>query len=80
MFKKSHDGKFASGVPLGTRQGVMKHDTSTSAIKDRIHNDLGPSRSPITRHGDCPSVGTEAPTLADVSSDGATKAGLNNGS
>ena len=54
MFKKSHDGKFAKGKPLGTRQGSMKHDASTSAIKDRLHNDLNPSRSPVGRHDDCP--------------------------
>jgi hypothetical protein len=73
MFKKGHDGKFAKGKPLGTRQGVMKHDASTSAIKDRLHNDLNPSRSPVTRHGDCPSVGTE--DLASVSARGATTFG-----
>ena len=69
MFKK-HDGKFASGTPLGTPRGSMKHDPSTEAIKDRLHNDLNPSRSPTMAHADCPSVGTD--TLADVSSRGAT--------
>jgi hypothetical protein len=69
MLKKSHDGKFASGKPLGTRKGSMKHDASTSAIKDRLHNDLNPSRKPLTEH-DCPSVGTQ--DLAEVSSRGAT--------
>ena len=69
MFKKGHDGKFAPGKPLGTPEGTMRHDASTEAIKDRLHNDLNPSRSPVTRHGDCPSVGTD---LADVSARGAT--------
>jgi hypothetical protein len=69
-FKKSFDGKFAPGKPLGTRQGTAKHDKSTSAIKDRLHNDLNPSRSVVCAHDDCPSVGTG--TLADVSAAGAT--------
>jgi hypothetical protein len=73
MFKKGHDGKFAPGKPLGTRKGSMRHDASTEAIKDRLHNDLNPSRSPVGPHGNCPSVGTE--TLADVSSKGATTFG-----
>ena len=59
MFKKSHDGKFAPGKPLGTRQGVMKHDASTSAVKDRLHNDLNPSRSPVTAHAGVASVNTD---------------------
>jgi hypothetical protein len=74
MFKKSHDGKFAPGKPLGTPKGAMRHDASTSAIKDRLHNDLNPSRSPVTRHDDCPSVNTG--TLAQTSARGATTAGL----
>jgi hypothetical protein len=61
-FKKSFDGEFAPGKPLGTRQGTAKHDKSTSAIKDRLHNDLNPSRSVVCAHDDCPSVGTR--TLA----------------
>ncbi len=73
MYQKSHDGKFAKGKPLGTRKGSMKHDASTSAIKDRLHNDLNPSRSPVGRHDDCPSVGTE--DLATVSARGATTFG-----
>ena len=68
MCQKSHDGKFAPGKPLGTRQGSMKHDASTSAIKDRLHNDLNPGRTPYVAHGDCPSVDTD--TLADVSARG----------
>jgi hypothetical protein len=71
MFKKSYDGKFARGKPLNTRQGTMKHDASTSAVKDRLHNDLNPSRSPVCSHGNQPSVGTPE-TLADVSAKGAT--------
>jgi hypothetical protein len=73
MFKKGHDGKFAKGKPLGTRKGSMRHDASTEAIKDRLHNDLNPSRSPVCRHGDCPSVGTD--TLAQTSAKGATTFG-----
>ncbi len=69
MFKQGHDGKFAPGTPLGTRKGTMRHDASTEAVKDRLHNDLNPSRSPVTEH-DEPSVGTD--TLADVSARGAT--------
>lgn len=71
-FKKSLDGKFASGKSLGTRQGSMKHDASASAIKDRLHNDLNPSRKAVTEH-DCPSVNTD--DLAEVSSRGATNFG-----
>ncbi|HUE11649.1 MAG TPA: hypothetical protein VMQ54_11950 [Steroidobacteraceae bacterium] len=77
MFKKSHDGKFASGKPLGTRPGSMKHDASTSAIKDRLHNDLNPSRKVTTTHADCPSVTDD---LADVSAKGATDFGAGKGS
>jgi hypothetical protein len=73
MFKKGHDGKFAPGKPLGTRKGTMRHDASTEAIKDRLHNDLNPSRSPVVAHNNCPSVGTD--TLADVSAKGATTFG-----
>jgi hypothetical protein len=72
-FKKGQDGKFAPGKPLGTRKGSMRHDPSTEAIKDRLHNDLNRSRSPVGRHGGCPSVGTN--TLADVSARGATTFG-----
>lgn len=62
MYKKSFDGKFAPGKPLGTRQGVMKHDASTSAVKDRLHNDLNPSRSPVTAHAGVASVNTDGGT------------------
>jgi hypothetical protein len=72
MFKKGHDGKFALGKPLGTRKGSRRHDASSDAILDRLHNDLNPSRSPVVRHNDCPSVNTEGPTLAETSAKGAT--------
>jgi hypothetical protein len=77
VFKKSQNGKFALGKPLGTRQGTMKHDASTSAVKDRIHNDLNPSHNVVGRHCNVPSVGTE--TLAEVSSKGATQAKVGGG-
>jgi len=68
MFKKGHDGKFAPGKPLGTRKGSMKHDASTEAIKTKLHTEQ--PRTPVVRHDDCPSVGTD--TLAQVSAKGAT--------
>ncbi len=59
MFKKGHDGKFAPGQPLGTRKGIMKHDASSEAIKDRLHNDLNPSRKVVAVHDGQQSVATD---------------------
>lgn len=60
--------KFMRGESTGHYRGARKHDRSTEAFKDALGT--VPSRNPVTRHGDCPSVGTE--TLATVSSKGAT--------
>ena len=65
--------RFMPGKSLGTYRGQMKHDASTEAIKDSLHTEQ--RRTPVVRHGDCPSVGTES--LATVSAKGATTAGLN---
>lgn len=71
MFKK-HDGKFAPGQPLGTYRGAAKHDASTEAVKDRLHNDLNPLRRVTAPHDNVQSVSTDKgrkPTLHDCATD-----------
>jgi hypothetical protein len=72
MFKKGHDGKFAPGRPLGTRKGVAQHDASTEAIKDRLHNDLNPSRKVVAPHDNQLAPGVDSgrkPTVHDCATD-----------
>jgi len=63
--------KFAPGQSTGTYRGKMKHGAGVEHIKDALHT-VKP-RTPVVRHGDCPSVGTE--DLATVSARGATTFG-----
>ena len=77
MFKKGHDGKFAPGQPLGTRKGIMKHDASTEAVKDRIYNDLNPTRKVVAPHDGVQSVATDTgrkPHAHDCADGGCNKA------
>ena len=60
--------KFAKGKSTGTYRGQMKHGRAVEAFKDALHTEQ--PRTPVVRHGDCPSVGTE--TLAETSARGAT--------
>jgi hypothetical protein len=60
--------KFMKGKSTGTYRGQMKHGRAVEAQKDALHTEQ--PRSPVVRHGDCPSVGTD--TLAETSAKGAT--------
>jgi hypothetical protein len=64
------NGKFAPGKSLGTYRGQTRHDASTEAFKTKLHTEQ--PRTPVVRHDDCPSVGTDDATLAQVSAKGAT--------
>ena len=48
MRNRHGNGKFAPGESTGTYRGVMKHDASTEAIKDRLHTVQ--ARKPVTAH------------------------------
>ncbi len=67
--------KFAPGRLTGVYRGRMKHGAGVEHIKDALHT--VPPRTPVARHCNVPSVGTE--TLAEVSSKGATDAKVGGG-
>jgi hypothetical protein len=60
--------KFMPGKSTGVYRGQKKHGRAVEAQKDALHTEQ--PRTPVVRHGDCPSVGTE--TLAETSARGAT--------
>ena len=60
--------KFMKGKSTGAYRGQMKHGHAVEVQKDALHTEQ--PRTPVVRHGDCPSVGTE--TLAETSARGAT--------
>lgn len=63
--------KFMKGKSTGVYRGQRKHGRAVEAFKDALHTEQ--PRTPVVRHGDCPSVGTE--DLAAVSARGATTFG-----
>jgi hypothetical protein len=72
MSKNRHtDSKrFMKGRSTGVYRGAMKHGAAVERFKDALHTEQ--PRTPVVRHDDCPSVGTDGATLAQVSAKGAT--------
>jgi hypothetical protein len=68
--------RFAPGESTGKYRGAMKHGPGVEEFKDALHT-VKP-RTPVVSHAGQPAPGT-AETLAEVSSRGATTAGLKNG-
>ncbi len=68
MRNRHGNGKFAPGESTGTYRGVMKHDASTEAIKDRLHTVQ--ARKPVTAHDGAQSVNAAGrkPTPHDCAS------------
>lgn len=70
MRNRHGNGKFAPGESTGTYRGVLKHDASTEAIKDRLHTVQ--SRKVVAPHDGAQSVATDKgrkPTVHDCATD-----------